>query len=356
MSEEETGIVESKVVSGLALARIPGFPTVAEVDLMRGIAKEFVRSGLLPKSYEENPASVFLVLQQGRELGLAPMQAINGIHVIMGKVAMSAQLMGALIIKSGKGNFRVETLTKDLCQMEFIRDGLSHDVSYTREEASGALLLNKKGDMWNKYPKDMLYNRCMSRGSRRIFPDILGGFHTPEELEDDGDGGVLQIESKAYDTSGAVVHDSLPVKAEPYEAPTEARDIMAAYYALGYTSEQLCSYALSMSVEVITIEGWEKLSRALKDQNEENERPNNNPEVSYLEQLLPDKGFAVAEVGSWNLEDIIIAATTKDALFTIAEKHEKFIEGLKEYPDIDQVITDAFETAKNRIEGDKDDK
>ena len=58
-------------------------------------------SDLLPKQYRNAPANVLVALEYGNALGLSPMAAIQGIHVVEGKPTASAQLIGALVRNAG---------------------------------------------------------------------------------------------------------------------------------------------------------------------------------------------------------------------------------------------------------------
>ena len=63
-------------------------------------AEALFRSGILPASIKTPQAALALVVQ-GRELGLTMMQAIRGIYVVDGRPSISAQMMIALVQRSG---------------------------------------------------------------------------------------------------------------------------------------------------------------------------------------------------------------------------------------------------------------
>jgi hypothetical protein len=50
------------------------------------------------------------------------------------------------------------------------------------EQAKRAGLATK--DVWKQYPRAMLRARVVSEGIRTIFPGVLGGLYTPEEVQD----------------------------------------------------------------------------------------------------------------------------------------------------------------------------
>jgi len=144
------------------------------------VAEKLYQSKLFPNV--GSPAGAFAVVQLGHEIGLSPMQALNNIDVIKGKLAMNAKTMLALMIRSGI-KYEILEISPELCRMRFIRGDMETECSYSIEEAREAGLV-KPDSGWAKYPADMLFARCVSRASRRIAPDVIQGLYTPEELLD----------------------------------------------------------------------------------------------------------------------------------------------------------------------------
>lgn len=153
-------------------------------------AEVLVRSGLLPVEIKTAQAAAAIMLT-GRELGIPPMQAFRSVYVVKGKPTLSAQLMGALILRAGH-TYKVIESSNTRCEIEFRRrDGTTYRHEFTSEDAKRAGLT---GQTWSAYPKAMLFSRCMSAGARVAMPDVLAGMYTPEELADPdtvvvGDGG-----------------------------------------------------------------------------------------------------------------------------------------------------------------------
>jgi len=158
--------------------------------------------GLEPRSYEEatiaakhmfsskmfqafgTPQSVLAIILAGRELGLGVMQSLRGFHMVQGKPVMSADLMAALVLNSGKcKQFRcIKTdATKATIRCQRIGDDEPLDVSFTIEEARQAGLL-KSGGNWDKYPSAMLVARAKATAARLMFPDVVAGLYTAEEM------------------------------------------------------------------------------------------------------------------------------------------------------------------------------
>ena len=137
------------------------------------------------------PQAVLSTLLLGRELGLPAMAALRSVHVIEGKHSLSADLMVALVLKSGLAEYftLIET-TDEICTYETWRKGKDkpQQLSYTIEQAEQAGLLyvrpGKQPGNWQKIPTQMLRARCKSELARLEYPDLIAGLYTPEELRD----------------------------------------------------------------------------------------------------------------------------------------------------------------------------
>lgn len=181
-------------------ATVPEAPTSgAELALVRPrntlsakvhYAKELAQSGMLPQQYRDKPANVLWACEYGEMLGLSPMAAIVGIHVIESKPTASAALVSALVRKAGH---RIRTWGNDeKATTEIVR---SDDPSFTfRSEwdlarAKKAGLLGKK--TWTNFPAALLKARTVTECARDACQEVLMGvMYTPEELgaEVDEDG------------------------------------------------------------------------------------------------------------------------------------------------------------------------
>ena len=118
----------------------------------------------------------------GRELGLPAMAALRSVHVIEGKHSLSADLMVALVLKSGLAEyFQLVESTDAICTFETKRKGAPKEtkLSYTIDQAEKAgLLFQRPGRQpgnWQKIPKQMLRARCKSELARLEYPDLLSG-------------------------------------------------------------------------------------------------------------------------------------------------------------------------------------
>ena len=122
-------------------------------------------------------------LAAGQELGIGAFAALQGLHVMDGKVTLGAGIIAAQIRKHPDYNFRVVKHDDTECVIEFIYKGDVVGVSpFTIADAKKAKLIKSDGG-WEKFPRNMLYARAMSNGARWYCPDVFAGpIYTPDEL------------------------------------------------------------------------------------------------------------------------------------------------------------------------------
>lgn len=145
-------------------------------------------SGLFPNT--GSVAGIYTVVQYGKEIGLPPVQALNNVAIINGKLSMSGASMLALGYKHGvKAKFLQED--NESCRIQFTREGYEPYISeFTikdaetanlgdRDKATGKL---KPSSVWFKYTKTMLKWRAVAQGMRMIAPDVLAGVYTQDEI------------------------------------------------------------------------------------------------------------------------------------------------------------------------------
>ena len=154
---------------------------LASIDDVTRLATIAVKSKLTKLGLVEEAA---VILMTGRELGLAPMQSLRGIYVVDGKPTLSADMMVAVIRKSGQcETWRVVESTAERCTITTRRKGESADAArtWTRADADRAGVTHK--DPWRKYPAAMLRHRCAADLARQEYPDVLLGLYDPDEMD-----------------------------------------------------------------------------------------------------------------------------------------------------------------------------
>lgn len=179
----KTGQIE-KANGHTAITRYEPVPVTAEtagwlVQVQQ--AEMFIKSGLLPSSIR-TVEQVITIAEMGKVLGVPPMVAINNINVIQGKPTVAPQLMLALIRKSGQlADLKIED-DGNACTVTMTRKGeTAHVEKFSMADASAMGLAGK--DNWRKQPAVMRKWRAISAACRIVFPDVIWGFYTPEEME-----------------------------------------------------------------------------------------------------------------------------------------------------------------------------
>lgn len=152
------------------------------------IASVLAKSQLVPKDYQGRPENVFVAVQWGQELGLAPLQSLQGIAVINGRPAIWGD--AALALCQSRPDFQdieeklvgVGDERKAICVIK--RKGRTPTVvEFSVADARTAGLWDKGGP-WKQYPDRMLQMRARGFALRNAFADAMKGFKTAEEVQD----------------------------------------------------------------------------------------------------------------------------------------------------------------------------
>lgn len=148
-------------------------PSEHEMMVYHTMAEQAVSSKMYKGIGEKS--GVMMIMLSARELGIPPMQALNGgLNIIQGKVEISARMMGALIRKAGHDFVpKKETDTECVIWGKRGDNGRELEVSFTLADAQRAGLV-KQGGGWTKFPKDMCFARALSRLARQLFSDVIG--------------------------------------------------------------------------------------------------------------------------------------------------------------------------------------
>ena len=234
----------------------------AAIPAKLAYARALADSGLLPSAYRRQPANVLWAVEYGEMLGLPPMAAMTGVHVIEGKPTASAGLISGLVRQAGH-KLRVWGTNKS-ATCEIVRsDDPEHTFSVTwtlkrnsddNPSAEEAGLLGK--NVWKNYPASMLKSRAITQCARDACEEVLYGLHyTPEELgaEVDGDGEVVDDTKPApvrieYGPGGSLVVDP-----DCLVDPSPEQEWLAAALeaAPGHASLDACGVAWARVVEYV---------------------------------------------------------------------------------------------------------
>lgn len=145
------------------------------------LSKVMFDSGLF--SAYGTPQAVMSTILAGRELGLTAMASLRAIHVVEGRPTLSADLMRALVMRSGKATFfRCTERTATRATFSTQRgDDPPMDLTFTIEEAQAAGLVKAKSG-WEKSPADMLVARASAKLARLVYPDVVHGLYLADEI------------------------------------------------------------------------------------------------------------------------------------------------------------------------------
>lgn len=189
--------------AALAIKPVELSGAVTDLDSAMRLAKTLAMAAVMPAAIRGKPADVLAMVLYGQDLGLSPMQAIQGIYVVNGKPQMSAQLWIALARRAGH-RISVTDHTITSCTVEIKRGdtGEQHSETFTIADAQRAKLAGK--DVWLQYPKRMLLARAVSDCCRFICPEIAFGFYA-EGDDFTGDAGPITHVEQVAEAGGDVV-------------------------------------------------------------------------------------------------------------------------------------------------------
>lgn len=179
-------------------------------------------------------AQVCTKILAGAEMGYGPFASVQGIHIIQGRPAVSANLMAAAVKSHPLYDYRVKRMDDKECSIEFFqRNGDKWESlgvsTFTADDARKAGTKNM-----DKFARNMLFARAMSNGVRWFVPDCFSGsaVYTPEELGApvDGDGNVIDLPpqpspGKAAQPSYApapAAADDVPPEVAAWQTPDDA--------------------------------------------------------------------------------------------------------------------------------------
>ena len=196
-------------------------------------------------SFDEAKAQNLIKILWGAERGLEPIQSMDILSIIDGKTTISADGMAGLAHASPHCEWMRVTshdLTHCTYEIKRVGDPEPHIVTYTKDDAERAQLWGKMTRQgyptnWVKYPLAMLKAACLRAAMRQVFPDVLAGVYTTEEMRSARDTGrPIHQTTRPPQPQRAPVLDVVPesVKPQPVAPPVypEEAPLLGRFLAL----------------------------------------------------------------------------------------------------------------------------
>lgn len=165
------------------------------IDELQRLGELLAKSGFFEECKLAAQACVKILC--GAELGFPAFSSMTGIFIIKGKPAIGANLMAAAVKRSDRYDYRVTELSDRICKIAFFERGKEIGVS----EFSAADAQKAGTQNMGKFPRNMLFARCLSNGVKWFCPDIFLGapMYTPDEL-----GAIVDEDGQVIELPGAV--------------------------------------------------------------------------------------------------------------------------------------------------------
>lgn len=174
-----------------------GGVTPATFEEAYRMANMFAASDLVPKDYRGKPENCMVAMQMGAEIGLKPMQSLQGIAVINGRPAIWGDALWSLVqssplVSDCEESFDDSTMTAR-CSIQRRGRAQPTVATFSKADAEKAGLWNKDGP-WKGYSKRMLQMRARAFAARDAVPDVLKGLCSAEEARD-----IVEVQGERVD-------------------------------------------------------------------------------------------------------------------------------------------------------------
>lgn len=154
-------------------------PSTISVSDMQQMAQAVAASGLFGMKKADEALALMLIAQAE---GSHPAIAVRDYHIIQGKPSLKADAMLARFQSAG-GRVEWKEMSDTCVSATFSHPaGGSVTIDWDMARAKAAGIGGK--DMWKKFPRQMLRARVISEGIRTVFPGVVVGSYTPEEIQD----------------------------------------------------------------------------------------------------------------------------------------------------------------------------
>lgn len=232
-------------------------PETSSLQDLMGLADAFARSGFFRDA--TSAAKAVVKIMAGRELGIAPVSSMTKIHIVEGKIEIGAEIMAALVKRSGEYDYLVKEHDDTKCSIEFQQKGQTVYTSvFTLKDAERAGVV-RPGSGWQKFPRAMLFARAMSQGARIACPHLIAGAYIEGEI---GAFPQEQIEAEAEKHETALTEGQLQSQPEGSHHPMVREELARAALKLGYKKGDP---RIKAALGGVDVDEWIKLGKSLED-------------------------------------------------------------------------------------------
>lgn len=168
----------------------------------------------------QSPEAAVVMMLTGASLGLPPVTALRGIHVVQGRAVLSSDLLVAVVLRSGQCDlWRPVEVSAERCTLETRRRGHADPIrhTWTMEMARKASLMGKAGP-WQQFPAAMLRARCSAELARMVYPDVLFGVYVEGEIDEEVAQSATQPAAVTREAFGALDASAQVVQAAEVRA------------------------------------------------------------------------------------------------------------------------------------------
>ena len=220
---------------------------------VRAMAEYLSRSKFIPASFRGDISTAVMLIVTCKQYNL-PITALSEVMEVNGKVGFWGRTKLGIVLKSCVCEYLIPTEQTDKkCTIETKRKGWPKvvTVTYTIEQAEKAGLI-ARSDAWKKHPSDMLYWRAVSRIISQVYPDVIQGFATVEEEEENNMPKIVDAvavpqpieepkpkRQRKIKAKEEPVQEVEPVVEEPsIEEPAPAEEVKKEEVSIGATSAE----------------------------------------------------------------------------------------------------------------------
>lgn len=157
------------------------FPTQEEWNTINVIATTLKNGGVLPKGIDTVQKMV-VVLQAGREIGLQPIEALNSLYFVNGKIAMYGEAVPMQIRRAGH-RISWGLCNADQAEVTITRGDTGESMTQKFTMAEARARGYTSNPIYQKFPENMLKWRALGMIAKFIVPDALRGIGIKEDME-----------------------------------------------------------------------------------------------------------------------------------------------------------------------------